>query len=112
MTMSQPSAVTSSVTSSATSSNTSTGNAEASATTSLASLVKGNRARIQALTPARSAEQTLLLERLKELGFVPGELLRVVAIAFPSADPIAVRIVNTTFALRRHEAELIQVEQL
>lgn len=80
--------------------------------TSLSSLVKGDRARIRALMPARGAEQTVLLERLQELGFVPGELLRVVAIAFPSGDPIALRIGNTTFALRRHEAELIQVERL
>lgn len=86
--------------------------AEAGAMTSLSSLIKGDRARIRALTPARSAEQTVLLERLQELGFVPGELLRVVAIAFPSGDPIALRIGNTTFALRRHEAELIQVERL
>lgn len=79
---------------------------------SLSSLAKGDRARILALTPGRSPEQAILVERLQELGFVPGELLRVVAIAFPSGDPIAVRIGNTTFALRRHEAELILVERL
>ena len=47
--------------------------------------------------------------RLLELGFVPGEALRVVARGFPGGEPMAVRIGNTTFALRRFEADLVQV---
>jgi len=38
--------------------------------------------------------------------------VRVVALSFPAGDPIAVRIGNTTFALRRHEAELIHIDRL
>lgn len=50
-----------------------------------------------------------LKTRLLELGFAPGEKVRVVAEAFPRRDPIAVRLGNTTFALRRHEAAMIHV---
>ena len=85
--------------------------AESAVDDSLSALVKGDCARIRALLPARTPEQAVLRERLEELGFVAGESLRVVAIAFPSANPIAVRIGNTTFALRRHEAEMIQIDR-
>jgi ferrous iron transport protein A len=47
--------------------------------------------------------------RLLELGFVAGESLRVVAHGFPGREPIAVRIGNTTFALRRFEADHVLV---
>jgi ferrous iron transport protein A len=47
--------------------------------------------------------------RLLELGFVEGEVLRVIAHGFPGNEPIAVRIGNTTFALRRFEADHILV---
>jgi ferrous iron transport protein A len=47
--------------------------------------------------------------RLIELGFVEGEALRVVAHGFPGREPIAVRIGNTTFALRRFEADHVLV---
>jgi ferrous iron transport protein A len=47
--------------------------------------------------------------RLLELGFVEGESLRVIALGFPGGEPIAVRIGNTTFALRRFEADHVLV---
>ena len=47
--------------------------------------------------------------RLLELGFVEGETLRVIAHGFPGNEPIAVRIGNTTFALRRFEADHVLV---
>ncbi len=47
--------------------------------------------------------------RLLELGFVEGELLRVIAHGYPGHEPIAVRIGNTTFALRRFEADHVLV---
>lgn len=49
------------------------------------------------------------LLRLTEIGFVPGERVRVVAHGFPGREPVAVRIGHTTFALRRHEAALVRV---
>jgi ferrous iron transport protein A len=47
--------------------------------------------------------------RLQELGFVPGERLRVIAHGYPGREPIAVRIGSTTFALRRFEADHVLV---
>jgi ferrous iron transport protein A len=47
--------------------------------------------------------------RLQELGFVAGERLRVIAHGYPGREPIAVRIGNTTFALRRFEADHVLV---
>ena len=47
--------------------------------------------------------------RLLELGFVEGEPLRVVAHGYPGREPIAVRVGNTTFALRRFEADHVLV---
>jgi ferrous iron transport protein A len=47
--------------------------------------------------------------RLLEIGFLPGESVRVIAHGYPGHDPLAVRVGHTTFALRRHEAALVQV---
>jgi ferrous iron transport protein A len=47
--------------------------------------------------------------RLLELGFVPGEPFEIIATVWPGGDPIAVRLGNTTFALRRREARAILV---
>ena len=47
--------------------------------------------------------------RLLELGFVEGEPLQVVARGYPGREPIAVRVGNTTFALRRFEADHVLV---
>ena len=44
-----------------------------------------------------------------EIGFLPGEQVRVMAHGYPGRDPLAVRVGHTTFALRRHEAALIRV---
>ncbi|QGW81418.1 FeoA family protein [Variovorax paradoxus] len=63
------------------------------------------------LDVARSADaegQELAL-RLTEIGFVPGEAVRIVASGLPGREPLAVRLGHTTFALRRHEAALIHV---
>jgi ferrous iron transport protein A len=47
--------------------------------------------------------------RLLELGFVEGEPVRVIAHGYPGREPLAVRIGNTTFALRGFEADHILV---
>ncbi len=57
-------------------------------------------------TSAQSGEISL---RLMELGFVEGEIVRVVAKGYFAGTPIAVRVGGTTFALRRFEAALISV---
>ncbi len=75
----------------------------------LALLKKGESATVTGLVATDCVEQQALRTRLLELGFAPGETIRVVAESFPRRDPMAVRIGNTTFALRRHEAAMIHV---
>jgi ferrous iron transport protein A len=47
--------------------------------------------------------------RLMELGFVPGERIRVLKRASLGGDPVAVKVGHSTFALRRFEAALVSV---
>ncbi|GBQ65018.1 ferrous iron transport protein A [Ameyamaea chiangmaiensis NBRC 103196] len=49
-------------------------------------------------------------DRLRALGFVPGEPVQVVAVGPLGGDPIAVRIGFTRFALRRAEANRIVLD--
>ncbi len=58
-----------------------------------------------------TAEHELAL-RLFEIGFIEGERVRVVARGHPGGDPVAVRVGNTMFALRRFEAERVLVAPL
>lgn len=51
-----------------------------------------------------------IAHRLKELGFVPGELVRLITVAPFGGDPILVQVGFTRFALRRSEAKRILVE--
>jgi ferrous iron transport protein A len=48
--------------------------------------------------------------RLMELGFVPGERIRMLKRGMPGGDPLAVRVGDSTFALRRFEASLISIK--
>jgi ferrous iron transport protein A len=66
-------------------------------------------ARVLRLMPAADAEEGEVLLRLLEIGFLPGEPVRVMARGFPGNDPLAVRVGHTTFALRSHEAALVRV---
>jgi ferrous iron transport protein A len=50
--------------------------------------------------------------RLFEIGFIDGEQVRVVARGHPGGEPVAVRVGNTMFALRRFEAERVLVAPL
>jgi len=50
-----------------------------------------------------------LLRRLVEIGFLPGERVRIVARGVPGGIPLAVRVGTSTFALRRAEARCIRV---
>lgn len=58
--------------------------------------------------PTDATDRGLVL-RLLELGFVPGERVRVVQEGRPGREPLAVRVGHTTFALRRREAAFIRV---
>lgn len=48
-------------------------------------------------------------QRLRDLGFVDGEPVRVVACAPLGADPLLIQIGFTRFALRRAEADRVSV---
>lgn len=77
----------------------------------LSSLKTGEGATVVALQPPRGPQDHDLLLRLTEIGFLPGERLRVIARALPGGEPIAVRLGHATFALRRFEAALVGVER-
>lgn len=77
----------------------------------LAMLKKGESAMVTGLADNGADDDWAIRMRLLELGFAPGERVRVVAESFPGHDPMAVRIGNTTFALRRREAALVRIEQ-
>lgn len=66
-------------------------------------------ARVVDLRAGHGEEEQELLLRLMEIGFLPGERVRIVATGFPGPDPLAVRVGQATFALRRHEAARILV---
>ena len=50
-------------------------------------------------------------EWLEEIGFLPGEPVCVMARGLPGADPLVIRVGQSTFALRRAEAECVAVRQ-
>jgi ferrous iron transport protein A len=79
---------------------------------SLVDLPLGRRAEVREILSPELAEERDLVLRLIEIGFVPGEQVRVVAQGFPGHEPIAVRLGGTTFALRRFEADFIRVVPL
>ena len=75
----------------------------------LGRLQPGQRAEIIGFnTP--SAENESFMRRLFEVGFLEGSLLEVLQEAPYSHDPISIRIMEGTYALRRAEANLIQVK--
>lgn len=53
----------------------------------------------------------LISNRLRELGFVDGEEIRVVGRGPIGADPLLIQIGFTRFALRRSEASRVLVEK-
>lgn len=76
---------------------------------SLTDLRIGARARVVAVAPSDPSIAPELGRRLAELGFLPGEAVRVVARGLFSREPLAVRVGTGTFALRLFEAACIRV---
>ena len=60
--------------------------------------------------PLFGAQDERVTLRLKELGFLPGALLKVIGFGLMGSDPLAVQVNGTKFALRRAEAAKIGVE--
>ena len=75
----------------------------------LTSLPVGAEATVAEVLPPAGGLQSELVLRLIEIGFLPGERVRVIARGQPGDEPIAVRLGHTTFALRRFEAALVRL---
>jgi len=65
--------------------------------------------RVAAVSPELGAP---LLRRLGELGFLPGEPLQLLRRGPGGREPLAVMVGQTLFALRRLEAQCIEVDPL
>ena len=59
--------------------------------------------------PSGLKDEAGVIQRLAELGFLPGEVVTVLRRGPGGREPIAVQIGETVFALRRLEAACIEV---
>jgi ferrous iron transport protein A len=75
----------------------------------LMDLRSGTSARVVSVSAVDSKAPAEAVRRLAELGFLPGEAVRIVARGLLARAPIAVRIGTGTFALRLFEAACIRV---
>lgn len=73
----------------------------------LSELPKGITAVVDRVDDAHAADP--IARRLRDLGFVDGEPVRVVAIGPMGGDPVLIQIGYTRFALRRAEAARVTV---
>jgi ferrous iron transport protein A len=62
---------------------------------------------INAITPPSGMAEWA--RALEEIGFIPGESVRVMARGIPGGDPLSVRVGASTFALRRAEASCVHI---
>lgn len=80
----------------------------ASTLTTLDALKAGQSATVIHLAPAQSGGADVP-RRLMELGFVPGERIRMLKRGV-TGGPLAVKVGQSTFALRRFEAALVSIQ--
>jgi ferrous iron transport protein A len=73
----------------------------------LSDLPKGAPAVVDRVDDAHAADP--IAQRLRDLGFVAGEPVRVVAVGPMGGDPLLIQIGFTRFALRRAEAARVGV---
>ena len=78
--------------------------------TTLDSLAAGQSATVIHLAPGQTGDGIDVPRRLMELGFVPGERIRMLKRGVPGGEPLAVKVGQSTFALRRFEAALISIQ--
>jgi ferrous iron transport protein A len=83
--------------------------AESATDIALMDLAPGASARVVSVSSENSKAPAEVGRRLAELGFLPGEAVRIVARGLLARAPIAVRIGTGTFALRLFEAACIRV---
>jgi ferrous iron transport protein A len=79
--------------------------------TTLDALKAGQSATVIHLAPSQGdgGAGADVSRRLMELGFVPGERIRMLKRGLPGG-PVAVKVGQSTFALRRFEAALISIQ--
>lgn len=73
----------------------------------LSELPKGASAVVERVEDAHADDA--IAQRLRDLGFVAGEPVRLVARGPLGADPLLIQIGSTRFALRRAEAARVRV---
>ena len=78
--------------------------------TLLCDLSDGARAVVAGLAAASPDVDAATLQRLGEIGFIPGEPLQLLRRGPGGREPIAVRVGDTQFALRLAEARCIEVQ--
>src|SRR4051794_2026411 len=78
-------------------------------TMSLGQLKPGQSARILRIAGSAEPESKEIAQRLMEMGFLAGSLVEVIHEAPFGHDPLAVRVRGTLIALRRSEANRVEV---
>lgn len=76
----------------------------------LSQLANGQQATVCGVVAASPEVGSPTLRRLGELGFIPGEQVRVLRRGPGGREPLAVQVGETLFALRFLEAHCIQVQ--
>jgi len=78
--------------------------------TRLDQLPDGTRAIVARVVSASPEVDAVALRRLGEIGFIPGEPVQLLRRGPGGREPLAVLVGDTLFALRRVEAQCIEVE--
>ena len=76
----------------------------------LAAGKSGTVIHIAPTVPGQLDDGVDLARRLVEMGVVPGERIRMLKRGLPGGDPLAIKVGNATFALRRFEAARISIQ--
>jgi ferrous iron transport protein A len=66
--------------------------------------------KVHRTTEGSNSETDLIASRLETLGFVPGTKVQVITKGIFGGDPILIQIGFTRFALRKIEAEKVEIE--
>jgi ferrous iron transport protein A len=75
----------------------------------LCELALGQTASVESVDDAYP--QDAIAQRLRDLGFVNGERVKICALGPLGAEPILVNVASSQFALRRNEAARIRVTE-
>lgn len=86
--------------------------ADQAQTMTLNSLPRMARGVVMGYTEAETPDALRSQRRLAELGFLPGERVQVMAKGWLKRGPLAVRVGDSTFALRDDEAGMLTVRSI